>query len=731
MNGLSKYLVESILKEEETGIIVLLPGGFKPPHGGHIDLAKKYAALPNVSEVRILIGPKERDGITAEVAKQIWNTLIAGTPNIKVYEDREPNPMRAAYKYIETAKPGTYALGSSSKGGDYERVKQFVAGHSETGKYHRPEVNVVELPLDVRPLLYKGRTDELNGTGISASVLRNDLANKDYQNFKTNYPGMGEGAVKTIFNKLTGGLRETLDEGKINDLIKGVKTKFTDIITNVKKDSIETKKAFGLLLQAAQGKKKLTPEEKTQIGEQLKDVLKTVGLIAASVLPGGVIYFILIKVLKLESLYPKSYRSQLAHSAALLSEGGAAGHMTHPYEDMDLTFADAQHMIEAALSGEIEFAQEKLDGQNLMVTYKDGQVRSARNKGQLKNFAEKSITTKELSQMMAGKGAIQTAFTEAMADLEAAINKLSPEQKADFFENGKKFINFEVLYPETSNVIPYGTTQIRLHGFKEYDEDGNVTREDTQGAYALQKAIEAVQAQNQKTFEIRTTDPVTIKKSADYDKQKSELLGMLDQVKQRYQLGPEDKLGMYFQSWWKDFLQTKAKDYSYEIPDNTLQQLINRWGFGNKEVNIRNIKAGIDNPEFLAWVDQFDRSGATAAQKEARKPIENLFLKLGVYVLQNVEQLVALNYNDSVASMRSSLADAIKQIRSLKDQPTTSRGGLTPLDFLKRELTRLKDIGGFKAVVPTEGIVFKYNGRLYKLTGAFAPINQILGYLRF
>jgi len=46
-------------------------------------------------------------------------------------------------------------------------------------------------------------------------------------------------------------------------------------------------------------------------------------------------------------------------------------------------------------------------------------------------------------------------------------------------------------------------------------------------------------------------------------------------------------------------------------------------------------------------------------------------------------------------------------------------------------LLRLKDIGGFEAIVPTEGVVFRYKGKLYKLTGAFAPVNQILGYLRF
>ena len=30
-------------------------------------------------------------------------------------------------------------------------------------------------------------------------------------------------------------------------------------------------------------------------------------------------------------------------------------------------------------------------------------------------------------------------------------------------------------------------------------------------------------------------------------------------------------------------------------------------------------------------------------------------------------------------------------------------------------------------IVPNEGIVFVYAGNTYKLTGAFAPLNQILG----
>jgi hypothetical protein len=43
----------------------------------------------------------------------------------------------------------------------------------------------------------------------------------------------------------------------------------------------------------------------------------------------------------------------------------------------------------------------------------------------------------------------------------------------------------------------------------------------------------------------------------------------------------------------------------------------------------------------------------------------------------------------------------------------------------------LKSIGGLDSIVPSEGIVFKYNGKTFKFTGAFAPINQITGLMTF
>ena len=624
MNSLTKYLVEGILAEEKQGIVVLLPGGFKPPHGGHLDLAKRYAAAPNVSQVIILVGPEAREGITREISISVWKDLLGGVSNVKVQATSENSPLGAAYKYIENAKPGAYALASSGKGDDYKRVQQFVASHAKGAKYHRASVQVVELPIDSKPILYKGRKDEFNGKGISASVLRKDIQNLDYNNFKTNYPGVSENIVKTIFSKLT------------------------------KKSSVI--------------------------------------------------------------------------ASETIMEGGAAGHLAHPYEDYDLTFADIKAMIVAALSGTIESAQEKLDGQNLMVTYKNGQIRAARNKGQVKDEGAGSLTIKQMSDMFVGRGPIQTAFVEAMNDLKAAIDGLTTKQKDKFFANGKKFLNLEVLFPETANVVPYGAAQLRLHHIKEYDAAGNVVNEDLESAKQLEGALRQIEAQNQKTYEIRVTDPLTIAKSGDFKNQRDELLKKLNEIKTRFGLKDGDKLGLYFQAWWSQYITNTAKQYGYKLEDNTLQQLINRWAFGNKETNIKVIRDGIQNEDFKNWMTSFDKSDYAAQRKVAGQPVENLFLQLGVYTLQSVQNLVALNPNSSVRKIKQDLQQAIEDIKATASDNISDDSALV---FLKRELRRLKDIGGFKAVLPTEGLVFKYQGKLYKLTGAFAPINQILGYLKF
>jgi hypothetical protein len=75
--------------------------------------------------------------------------------------------------------------------------------------------------------------------------------------------------------------------------------KFHHFVANLKQEGRDDKAAFQLLVDATFHGRHLTHEEKIQIENQLKDSLKTVGLISLTILPGGSLFFILSSFLKL------------------------------------------------------------------------------------------------------------------------------------------------------------------------------------------------------------------------------------------------------------------------------------------------------------------------------------------------------------------------------------------------------------------------------------------------
>jgi hypothetical protein len=109
--------------------------------------------------------------------------------------------------------------------------------------------------------------------------------------------------------------------------------------------------------------------------------------------------------------------------------------------------------------------------------------------------------------------------------------------------------------------------------------------------------------------------------------------------------------------------------------------------------------------------------------KENMKPFEILFFELGAEILKNISNFLAANPDKAVQTIRKDVVKAINVVRKGKD--------LKKLNTLKQQLSKLNAIGGFKSIVPSEGLVFKYKGKTYKFTGAFAPINQIIGLTTF
>ena len=408
----------------------------------------------------------------------------------------------------------------------------------------------------------------------------------------------------------------------------------------------------------------------------------------------------------------------------LLLMGGAYGHMAHPFDDKDLTFGDLKTIITMGLGGTLnreDGVTEKLDGQNIMVSWKDGKLIAARNKGHIKNGGKTALDAKGIRLKFAGRGDIANAFNFAMTDLGKAIGSLSEKQRTKIFNNGYNFMNLEVMWPKSANVIDYDVATLVFHGALIYDDNGTVKGEVPGSGRILAGMIKQVNQHIQSKYSIGKPNFLTVPKHQDFGKLKDKFLSSLARYQSKFGLGDGDTLGLYHQKWWEQFITKKSKG---KITGNTLKGLVKRWAFFDKSYAIPMIKKDLDgHPEFLDWVLTYDKENHAKQVKENMKPFEILFFEVGAEIMKNISGFIAANPNKAVQGIKKKLDSAISNVKS--------GGDLKKLNTLKVQLDRLNAIGGMKAIVPSEGIVFKYKGKTYKFTGAFAPINQITGLISF
>jgi hypothetical protein len=407
----------------------------------------------------------------------------------------------------------------------------------------------------------------------------------------------------------------------------------------------------------------------------------------------------------------------------LINEGGAAGHMAHPYEDDALSFRDVKEMVRRGLVGELDAEEpvtEKLDGQNIMFTVKDGRVYFARNKGQVKNKGQNALDVAGIRSMFAGRGDIEKAFTGAAEDLQRAVDELPEEERNKIFSDGSKFMNVEIIFPDTQNVIPYDKSVLVFHGSVEYDKEGNELTRSIEDGKALSDQITKVNAQQQKTFGI--SGPKTISfsdaQTAENKNALKQIGKQIAQLQQEYNLDDTSTIEDYKLAWWENRLIELSQQTGVEFTKQEFEGITRRWALGDKKFGVKDI----EDSEKKKWFRQFEATELKQQQQQAVKPLENIFLRTGALSLRRVTDFLSANNPEMAARLKQQVLDTIKEIKKTDDR--------NKLAALQTQIERLESIGMDK-VVPTEGMVFIYNGKPYKFTGAFAPVNQILGTLKF
>jgi|10_taG_2_1085330.scaffolds.fasta_scaffold03310_3 phosphopantetheine adenylyltransferase len=406
--------------------------------------------------------------------------------------------------------------------------------------------------------------------------------------------------------------------------------------------------------------------------------------------------------------------------------GGVAKHLSHLHEDRDLTFNKLKKILAAASSGEIE-GTEKTDGFNIYLGIKASPLGGnrgawfpawARNKGDMKiggrSFAE--LAAREF----AGGDEIKKTYLGAFQSFEAALKNMPQEElTAVFGENKEIFYNTEIQGPSAKNVINYDEDIISIHrlGHKFYDSKTNslVVADTTLNSKYLDKAID-------KFEEASASLPFAVRRTAFLELNKLE-----DDHALNIALAEIQKAGLSGNMTIEDFLENYLLGVSNRVlnflsPD-IQQDIVNRILKKEGFKRIDSIYRGFP-PEVIDKITDFVNTATASYLSDAIWPIELAIHNFAVELLKGLKSAYILDSEKELSNFKNEVESAIRTIQSYQGEHKDEVH-----DILAKQLLKLKHHDNITTVV--EGFVFQVDDQMYKFTGNFAPINQLLGLFKF
>jgi hypothetical protein len=314
---------------------------------------------------------------------------------------------------------------------------------------------------------------------------------------------------------------------------------------------------------------------------------------------------------------------------------------------------------------------------------------------------------------------VEETFKLAAEDLASQLMKLPANVQEETFENGLNWMNMELIYSRNPNVIYYDRDVIQFHGVKKTDGQGNIIGEDNKPASSLAKALTAVKANVGKTFTIIPPQIIKLGKDIDFETNKAKFLKQIEVLRKRYNLTDADEVSRYHEMWWRE----QIEETFGELTQDHKEGLLLRWAYGDKKtLNLRQLAKEV-TPDQMDAIRKYDKEDVKKKYKENIRPFEDLFLELGSIILKNASNFVAANPSAEMQRLHNQIRTEAEKIKK--------GGDVNQIQKVEAELARLERIGGVESIMPTEGIVFVYKGKTFKLTGTFAAINQLMGIIKY
>jgi hypothetical protein len=396
---------------------------------------------------------------------------------------------------------------------------------------------------------------------------------------------------------------------------------------------------------------------------------------------------------------------------------GSAGHIRSPWEDGELNFGEIKQLIKKSLCGELN-ATEKLDGQNIMVTFREDDIFIARTPSHLRNYGINSIKWNSIHDFMKTEEA-KFSYMDAAAYLFVIFSKIGNSFCRKFFKEGKRWLNMELLTPAMENIISYGKMQLRVHNLIEVDVEGNTIDLINDGEFnILLKVINDIQRSSSFSgfkFKILRTNKVKFNSIIDVDTKYQNFLKDFEVLMSNNNLEEGDSINKYIANQLSKFIIS-----NYVCDSKFMELLVQRWVYKDKSTNIIKLLKDKDE-ELILWVKNMDLEIENVIFN-ILQPIIILFMKIGILVLQNLDKISSSDPQKTIESIKSKSEDAINRLKEYKGKK---------LLYLNNQLELINQSGGLEGIAPVEGIVFEYNNKIYKLSGNYLPLLKIISFFRF
>tara|TARA_Y100000114_G_C11760790_1_gene329550 strand:+ start:1082 stop:4309 length:3228 start_codon:yes stop_codon:yes gene_type:complete len=412
----------------------------------------------------------------------------------------------------------------------------------------------------------------------------------------------------------------------------------------------------------------------------------------------------------------------------LLLEGAVAGHMNHIYDNGEMTFGELKQLLQAVADGKVR-GTEKTDGQNIFLSFnvRTQKAKAIRNKG---NIKAGGLDTQGLDEFFSDHPAqaLRFSFVDALQAFEDAIKQVDKDtQEKIFGRNNEVYFNTEVMNPGTpgleeddprgkgtTNVIPYDKKTLLIHrvGHGAFDEKtGQRLEQDiTQNFDILEQAIAGMSTEDPAIFSVETNQIRRLSPMKDKDVLKK-TVSELDNLLRDQSLSDDATINDYVISQVKP--EIDALGLTEDRNEMILKRVMNLPG----KPNLRQITAGLPveiKDDVSKFVKEFKYTSYTTY-------MQNLLHNFSVEAVNGLESAFISDNEKQIKFLQDEIKNTVKRIQDSSNERAKEE--------LARQMEKLKSAEGINT--PSEGFVFSWNGVTYKLTGNFAPANQILGMERF